>query len=133
MLLHFQDLDRSFRERGGRLWVFHGDSKEVLIRLIPLWGVTHVSFELDLEPIWQERDCKVINQLKSMNVRVIEGISYTLWDPREIIKANGGSPPLTFGGFLVSDFFCENVHEPTDRLTSNQRNDQRTDRQKLAS
>jgi len=102
LLQSLEDLDRSFREWGGRLWIFHGDSKEVLIRLIPLWGVTHVSFELDLEPIWQRRDCKVINQLKSMNVRVIEGISYTLWDPREIIKANGGSPPLTFGLFMLT-------------------------------
>ena len=68
-----------------------------MLRLIPLLGVTHVSFEVDMEPIWQERDCGVISELRTLGVETITKISYTLWDPREVIKANGGSPPLTFG------------------------------------
>ena len=68
-----------------------------LLRLVPLLGVTHVSYEIDMEPIWQERDCGVIKLLGKLGVETIPRISYTLWDPREVIKANGGSPPLTFG------------------------------------
>jgi len=102
LLQCLEDLDQSFRERGGRLWIFHGDPKEIFLRLVPLWGITHVSFELDLEPIWQERDCAVVDQLECMNVEVIGKVSYTLWDPRDMIKANGGSPPLTFGLFMLT-------------------------------
>ena len=103
MSFPFQDLDESFRSHGGRLWIFHGDPKEVFLRLIPLWGVTHVSFELDLEPIWQERDCSVIHLLETQGIEVVDSVSYTLWDPREVIRANGGSPPLTFGRDYLAD------------------------------
>jgi hypothetical protein len=35
--------------------------------------------------------------LNNMGVEIIDRVSYTLYDPRDIIKANGGAPPLTFG------------------------------------
>jgi len=36
-----------------------------------------------------------------LNIKCIEKVSHTLWDPLEIIKANGGTPPLTYDMFVV--------------------------------
>ncbi|KAJ8315278.1 hypothetical protein KUTeg_007428 [Tegillarca granosa] len=60
------------------------------------WGVTCLSFEIDPEPIWTTRDNAVRNLCLEKNVQCIESVSHTLWDPRQIIETNGGTPPLTF-------------------------------------
>lgn len=36
-----------------------------------------------------------------LGITVIERISHTLWDPFEVIEANGGQPPTTYEMFLV--------------------------------
>ncbi|KAJ8315828.1 hypothetical protein KUTeg_007978 [Tegillarca granosa] len=65
----------------------------------PEWGVNRLSFETDPEPIWTARDNAVRNLCLEKNVQCIESVSHTLWDSREIIEKNGGTPPLTFGLF----------------------------------
>lgn len=37
-----------------------------------------------------------------MGIECVEHISHTLWNPHEVIKTNGGVPPLTYQMFLVS-------------------------------
>lgn len=34
-------------------------------------------------------------------IKYIEKVSHTLWDPKAIIKENGGQPPFTFKQFQV--------------------------------
>lgn len=36
-----------------------------------------------------------------LGMEVIEKVSHTLWDPFDIIDANGGQPPLTYEMFVV--------------------------------
>ena len=36
-----------------------------------------------------------------LEIEWIEKVSHTLWDPLEIIKANRGTPPLTYDMFVV--------------------------------
>lgn len=37
-------------------------------------------------------------------MKYIEKVSYTLWNPREIIEKNGGIPPQTFKIFEVCTY-----------------------------
>ena len=38
-----------------------------------------------------------------LGFRCISHVYHTLWDPLEIIRANGGSPPVTYQAFSVSN------------------------------
>ncbi|XP_074599491.1 circadian regulator cryptochrome [Brevipalpus obovatus] len=97
------DLDDQFKQFGGRLYVFHGNSRDILQKLITKWSVGYLSFEQDPEPIWKERDDSAKELCNQMGVQVIERISHTLWDPLEVIATNGGQPPLNY------ELFCHTV------------------------
>ena len=36
-----------------------------------------------------------------LGVECVEKVSHTLWDPKDIIKANSGAPPFTYDMFMV--------------------------------
>merc|ERR1719481_2210761 len=71
-----EDLDTSFSQAGGRLYMAMGQPREVFTKLSNHLNINKVCFDQDCESIWA-----------------------TLWDPLEIIDANGGSPPLTYSQF----------------------------------
>ena len=37
-----------------------------------------------------------------LDIAIYEHVAHTLWDPMDIIRANGGTPPLTYEMFLVN-------------------------------
>ncbi|KAK6187828.1 hypothetical protein SNE40_005766 [Patella caerulea] len=90
------DLNKQLKEKGGQLYVFRGDPVETFTNLFKEWGVTKLTFEVDPEPIWYERDNKVKALCEKKNVKWEEYHGHTLWNPNEVIENNGGSPPLTF-------------------------------------
>jgi len=94
-----EDLDNSFSEVGGRLYMVLGQPTEVFRRLQKTFNINKICFDQDCEPIWLERDNAVKNFCGSHKIEVVETIGQTLWDPLEIIEANGGSPPLTYSQF----------------------------------
>lgn len=100
LLESLADLDRQFRELGGQLLVFRGDSETVLRRLFEELNVKKLCFEQDCEPIWKDRDDRVAKLCQSMDVRCVEHVSHTLWNPLEVIQTNGDIPPLTYQMFL---------------------------------
>lgn len=69
-----------------------------------LWYISitiiHKHFQ-DCEAIWNKRDAAVRQLCSELGVTVVEKISHTLWDPFEIIEANGGFPPTTYEMFVV--------------------------------
>ncbi|XP_070532664.1 cryptochrome-1-like [Ptychodera flava] len=91
-----QDLDNQLKEVGGRLYVFQGDPCEIFSTLFQEWGVKRLCFEQDPEPIWQPRDNAVKKLCEDNDVEWIERISHTLWNPKDVINQNGGSPPVTY-------------------------------------
>nr|AWY10935.1 photoreceptive cryptochrome [Hermissenda crassicornis] len=99
LLESLKDLDDSLRAKGSRLYVMEGDPLQIFPNLFEEWKVNMLTFEQDPEPIWQERDDNVKDLCDSYNVEWIERVSHTLWDPHSILKANGGSPPLTYAMF----------------------------------
>lgn len=40
-----------------------------------------------------------------LKITCVEQVSHTLWNPVDIIEANGGSPPLTHDMFAVKKKF----------------------------
>ena len=58
----------------------------------------------DCEAIWNKRDNDVKALCKKLDIEMIEKVSHTLWDPFDIIDANGGMAPLTYEMFVVSLF-----------------------------
>lgn len=63
----------------------------------------------DCEAIWNKRDAAVWQLCTELGVVVVERISHTLWNPFEIIEANGDCPPTTYEMFLVRELFVLNA------------------------
>ncbi|XP_059474948.1 cryptochrome-1 [Neocloeon triangulifer] len=94
------DLDRQLRSVGGRLWLLRGNPSTILQRLWEEVALTRVCYERDCEPIWRARDAAVRATCAERGVRCVECVSHTLWDPRAVLRANGGTPPLTYQMFM---------------------------------
>jgi len=99
MLECLEDLDTQFWYHGGKLNMVEGDIVEVLRKISKHYTIGKLCFDQDCEPIWLERDNAVKNFCRSHRIEVEESIGATLWDPLEIIEANGGCPPLTYSQF----------------------------------
>lgn len=101
-----QDLDSKFRKLGGQLYIFCGlEPVMIFKRLWEEFGIRKLCFEQDCEPIWQNRDEKVSRLCRDIGVECVEKVSHTLWNPNEIIEANGGVAPLTYQMFVSVNFF----------------------------
>lgn len=93
-------LDKQFRKLGSQLFICKGSPLDIFTTLHKEIGLTHLSFEQDCEAIWKNRDTDVKKLCSELGITVIERISHTLWDPFEIIEANGGYPPTTYEMFV---------------------------------
>lgn len=94
------DLDRQLRAIGGQLYIFRGAAVNVMRRLFEELNIKKLCYEQDCEPIWKERDDGIVNLCRMMDVKCVEKVSHTLWDPEQVIATNGGIPPLTYQMFL---------------------------------
>ncbi|MPC19637.1 Cryptochrome-1 [Portunus trituberculatus] len=94
------DLDQQLRDVGSQLFVCEGNPVDIFSTLHKEIGLTHLSFEQDCEAIWNKRDNAVRKLCSELGVTVIERISHTLWDPFEVIEANGDQPPTTYEMFV---------------------------------
>ena len=56
---------------------------QIAMFFIQEWKVTKLTFEQDPEPIWKERDDAVKALCKERDVRYVEKISHTLYDPQQ--------------------------------------------------
>lgn len=95
-----QDLDQQLKSHGGKLHVIKGRPEHVFQAIHRIQPLELVAFEQDPEPIWESRDSGVKASLDEGGIKWVEEISHTLWNPHEIIEANGGIPPLTYEMFL---------------------------------
>lgn len=91
------DLDNQFKRLGGPgLFIFCGQPATIFRRMKEKLGINRICYEQDCEPIWQKRDFGVQITCRELGVQTIEKVSHTLWDPRDIIRVNGGYAPLTY-------------------------------------
>lgn len=101
LLESLHDLNRQFHNFGGQLYVFQDKPVNVFRHLWTQYNISSIHFEQDCEPIWRARDMAVIKYCTEVGITVSESVSHTLWNPYEVIKANGGIPPTTYEMFLV--------------------------------
>jgi cryptochrome len=101
LLESLSDIDEQFKALGGSgLWIFRGKPSDIFRKLHKKLGINKLCFEQDCEPIWRERDDDVKKTCHELGISVEEKVSHTLWDPIDIINANGGFAPLTYEMFL---------------------------------
>lgn len=75
-----QDLDKSLRSLGSRLFIVEGQPIDVLPKLIKQWNITKLTFEYDSEPFPRNRDTAVIRRAEQAGVKIIVKTSHTLYD-----------------------------------------------------
>ena len=67
----------------------------MLPKLFKAWKISHLVFEKDTDAYAQERDAKVMQLAKDAGVKVVVKVGRTLYDPDELVKANGGKPTMS--------------------------------------
>jgi cryptochrome len=91
------DLDEQIKENGGTgLLIFQGKPTTIFRKLHEQLGVNKICYEHDCEPIWNKRDSEVESLCHELGIEKVEKVSHTLWNPMDIINANGGFSPLTY-------------------------------------
>lgn len=97
LLESLQDLDDQLKKiLGSGIWLLKGNPSDIFRKLHKNFGIHKICFEQDCEPIWKNRDENVKRTCKELGISVEERISHTLWNPKDVIKANGGYAPLTY-------------------------------------
>ncbi|KAI8802800.1 FAD binding domain of DNA photolyase-domain-containing protein [Cladochytrium replicatum] len=99
LLQSMSDLHNSLQSLGSRLIVLRGDPVKVLPEIVREWRCSELCFEFDTEPYGRIRDAKVTEVLGRLGVRIKKVPGHTLYDPDDVIHANGGKAPLTYQGF----------------------------------
>ncbi|CAL4175159.1 unnamed protein product, partial [Meganyctiphanes norvegica] len=94
------DLNDQIRAVGGYLHILKGQPSDIFRALHAEVGITHISFEQECEAIWQDRDDAVRKVAAELNIELLEGVSNTLWNPFDVLAANGDTPPVTYDMFL---------------------------------
>ena len=78
-----------------KLFVVREAPQTLLVKLFKSWRITHLVFEKDTDAYARERDEDVIRQAEDSGVEVIIKMGRTLYDPDELVKANGGKPTMS--------------------------------------
>ncbi|KAL8933139.1 MAG: hypothetical protein Q9211_005939, partial [Gyalolechia sp. 1 TL-2023] len=78
------------------LFVIREAPQTVLSKLFKAWNITHLVFERDTDPYAKQRDAKVMELAREAGVQVVATRhGRTLYDPDELVKANGGKPTMS--------------------------------------
>lgn len=67
----------------------------MLEKLFRAWKISHLVFEKDTDAYARDRDEKIIEMAREVGVKVITRVGRTLYDPDELVKANGGKPTMS--------------------------------------
>ncbi|XP_025414102.1 cryptochrome-1 [Sipha flava] len=101
LLESLKDLNDTLTLYGGCLYILQGNPVNVFKEIKEKIGLDVLTFEQDCEHIGRVRDSKVVQFCQANGINCIEKVSHTLWNPKDIIKENGGQPPFTFKQFQV--------------------------------
>ncbi|GJM90562.1 hypothetical protein PR202_ga06855 [Eleusine coracana subsp. coracana] len=105
LLESLNDLDARLRRLGSRLLLLQAldDIADTVCAALKDWNIGKLCFESDTEPYALARDKKVMVRVDfamASGIEVFTPVSHTLFDPSEIIRKNGGRPPLTYQSFV---------------------------------
>ncbi|KAJ9637242.1 hypothetical protein H2199_007528 [Coniosporium tulheliwenetii] len=78
-----------------KLFVIREAPQTLFPKLFKAWRITHLVFEKDTDAYARERDEKVMEIAREAGVKVVVRTGRTLYDPDELVKANGGKPTMS--------------------------------------
>ncbi|KAL2043066.1 hypothetical protein N7G274_004126 [Stereocaulon virgatum] len=78
-----------------KLFLIREAPQTLLAKLFKAWKITHIVFEKDTDAYARDRDENVVSQAKGAGVEVIIKMGRTLYDPDELVRANGGRPTMS--------------------------------------
>jgi cryptochrome len=78
-----------------RLHVVRGPPEIVLPIMWESWGITHLVFERDANAYAKVRDARIFSLAREKGVEVVDVHGRHLYDPVEVVKANGNKPTTT--------------------------------------
>jgi deoxyribodipyrimidine photo-lyase len=87
------DLDRSLRQRGGRLIIREGDAAAELARLMDESGATAVYAEADITPYARQRDGRIAQELP---LHLTDGLTI---QPADAVRKENGDPYTVYTPF----------------------------------
>jgi len=99
LLQSLEDLDRSLRQLGSRLFVAQGRPEDVLPGLWKKWAVTRLCFEADTEPYAKVRDTRIATLAEAAGVDVAPHVSHTLRDVEQYMVKAKQKVPSTYAAF----------------------------------
>ena len=67
----------------------------LLPKLFKEWEVSHLVFEKDTDAYGRDRDAEIRKLAEKAGVEVVVRTGRTLYDPDELVKANGGKPTMS--------------------------------------
>ncbi|TRY91911.1 hypothetical protein DNTS_029629, partial [Danionella cerebrum] len=100
ILQSLEDLDANLRSLGSRLYVVRGATTSVLRDLVTRWNITQISYDTEVEPYYSNMEAEIRELAEACALETLTRVSHTLYDVKRIVKANKGSPPLTYKKFL---------------------------------
>lgn len=101
-----------------KLHVVREGAVTVLPKLFKKWEISHLVFEKDTDAYAKDRDAIVMEEAKKAGVEVIVKMGRTLWDPDEIVKANGGKPTMSMSQLRAAGAKVGDIAEPLDAPNS---------------
>jgi deoxyribodipyrimidine photolyase len=84
--------------------------------LFKVWKPTHLVFEKDTDPYGLDRDTKITRLAEEVGIKVISKIGRTLYDPFEIVEANGGKPTMSITQLEKAAKSVASIPEPLPTL-----------------
>ena len=81
--------------RKSKLFVVREAPQTVLPKLFKEWKASHLVFEKDTDAYARDRDAEILELARKAGVEVVVRIGRTLYDPDELVKANGGKPTMS--------------------------------------
>ncbi|KAF2101388.1 cryptochrome-2 [Rhizodiscina lignyota] len=90
----------------------------LLPKLFKAWNISHLVFEKDTDAYARDRDTRVQELANNSGVEVISVYGRTLFDPDELVKANGGKPTMNITQVERASEKIGHVPRPIDRPKS---------------
>jgi deoxyribodipyrimidine photolyase len=78
-----------------RLFVIREAPQTLFPKLFKAWRISHLVFEKDTDAYARDRDESVQKLAKEAGVQVVVKVGRTLYDPDDLVKANGGKPTMS--------------------------------------
>ena len=78
-----------------KLFVLREAPQTLLPKLFKAWKISHLVFEKDTDAYARERDETITRLAIEAGVEVVSKTGRTLYDPDELVKANGGHPTMS--------------------------------------